>query len=196
MRERESSPSAWLYFHIPVSRTKPRLGCQNSPRSCSNAPTPPVPKNKSAGPGIPSSPSSPSSCQLWFPCGALLDGAGGGAARDPPALPWCCRAQNTPLCTTMIVLKDALGSKDVRILSVHEPNIHRPELLKESNCQARALTKISLIPNLLWDCRSEAMDGAGVLLTSGSSYSRNRAAWKVFSVLPFCPSSQHTSSLC
>lgn len=62
-----------------------------------------------------------------------------GQLMTPLVLP--CKAQSTSISTKMILLKDALGIKDGRILSVHEPKTHRPQLLKESYSQARALTK-------------------------------------------------------
>lgn len=117
-------PLSQALFSHPCSRTKLQLGCQNCPRrSCSNAHTPPGAKNKSAGLGISLFPSSPSSCQLCFPSGALpilhfwmvqVE----GQLMTPLVLP--CKAQSTSICTTMIVLKDALGIKDGRILSVNQ----------------------------------------------------------------------------
>lgn len=89
----EAPPQPGSCFHVSVSGTKLQLGCQNSPRSCSNSHTTPVSKDKSAGVGIFSSPSSHSSCQLWFPCGALPTPALLEGLMSPPALSWCCLAK-------------------------------------------------------------------------------------------------------
>lgn len=79
---------------------------------------------------------------------------------SPPALPWCCPAKykTHPSAPRTIVLKDALGIKDVEILSVRDQRFTGQNCSRKATAKQELKPKTSLIiQNSLWDGRSEAM---------------------------------------
>lgn len=154
MRGKCSSPSARLYFHTPVSRTKLSWAARTAPEAAAMHTHHQCPKASQNLFIIPMSQPLPALVPSWC-CQSLhfwMVQVEGQLVSPQPSPGAALQSTKHPPAARMSALEGALGIKDVRILSVHEPKIHSPELLKESCCQARALTKKSvIIQNSLWD---------------------------------------------
>lgn len=121
----------------------------------------------------------------------LQPSPGAGPAAVPPAkLP-----KRLHLHPEWSPVRDALGIRDVTILSACEPKIHRPALLKQSYCQGKDET---VKQKAACDGRNEVTaPGTEKVYCSLQTFliPKTGQTRRFFSVLLFCPTFLHTGCL-